>query len=116
MLQTSIEEKRHWWLEGGYHVYGVMVLWYSYGHSLEGTNTGNLVSRMDDGWGTTLGPHQDNIDEVGRRRHRTHLFEVVDRHDESCVSIYSGLEVILSNSGGFNCLPKKKESTRKKDG
>jgi hypothetical protein len=47
---------------------------------LEGANTSNLVARVDDGGSTTLGPHQDNINEIRCRWHRTHLLEVVDGH------------------------------------
>jgi hypothetical protein len=49
-------------------------------YSLEGANPRNLVARVDDGGSTTLGPHQDNINEIRCRWHRTHLFEVVDGH------------------------------------
>jgi hypothetical protein len=49
-------------------------------YSLEGANPRNLVARVDDGGSTTLGPLQDNINEIRCRWHRTHLFEVVDGH------------------------------------
>lgn len=54
-------------------------------YSLEGTNTSNLVSRVNDGGGTTLSPHKDNINHIRRRRHRTHFLKVVDRHGDNYV-------------------------------
>lgn len=47
---------------------------------LETTDSSDFVPRVDDGWGFPLGSHQNDIDEIWCRRHRTHLFEVVDRH------------------------------------
>ena len=47
---------------------------------LETTDSSDFVPRVDDGRGFPLGSHQNDIDEIWSRRHRTHLFEVVDRH------------------------------------
>ena len=47
---------------------------------VEGPDAGDLVARMDDRGGAALGPGQDNVDEVVRRRDRGHLLEVVGRH------------------------------------
>eukprot|EP00980_Cylindrotheca_fusiformis_P022294 scaffold9176_cov129-Cylindrotheca_fusiformis.AAC.18 len=50
-------------------------------HVLEGANSRDLVPRVDNCWRTPLGPHQYYVNEIRRRWDRTHLFEVVDRHD-----------------------------------
>mmetsp|Transcript_25357 Transcript_25357/g.59748 ORF Transcript_25357/g.59748 Transcript_25357/m.59748 type:complete len:390 (+) Transcript_25357:1345-2514(+) len=47
---------------------------------VEGTDSGNLVPGVDNSWGTTLRSHENNVDQVRRRRHRTHFLKVVDGH------------------------------------
>lgn len=54
---------------------------------LEGTNARDLVPRMDDCRRTTLGPHQHNVNEIGRRWHGAHLLKVVDRHGDFSIPI-----------------------------
>ncbi len=53
-------------------------------HLLETTDSCDFVTRVDNGWGFSLSSHEDNVDEIWRRRHRTHLLKVVDRHGQSC--------------------------------
>ena len=47
---------------------------------VERTNARDFVPRMYNCRRATLRPHEDNVDEFRRRRHRLHLLEVVDRH------------------------------------
>ncbi len=51
-------------------------------YSLECSDTGNLVARMNYSRGPSLSPHEDNVDKVRRRWHRVHLLEVIDGHFE----------------------------------
>ena len=56
---------------------------------VERTDACDLVSWMDDRRRSSLGPHEDNVDELRCRRHWFHLFEVVDWHDGCSFSLPS---------------------------
>ena len=47
---------------------------------VKGTDALNFVAGMDDRGGLALGPHQDDVDQIGSRGHGGHLLEVVDGH------------------------------------
>ena len=51
-------------------------------YSLECSDAGNLVARMNHRRCPSLSPHEDNVDKVRCRRHRVHLFKVVNGHFE----------------------------------
>jgi hypothetical protein len=50
---------------------------------------------MDDGRSTTLSSHKNDINEIWRRRHRTHFLEVVDGHVG--ITIRSLIKIIVKS-------------------
>ena len=60
---------------------------------------------MDDGWSTTLSSHKNNINEIWRRRHRTHFLEVVDGHVG--ITIRSLIKIIVKSIFLFFLLLQK---------
>jgi len=54
-------------------------------NSLKGSNTRNLVARMNHRRSFTLRSHQDNVNQIGRRGHGANSLKVVNGHDERFV-------------------------------
>lgn len=47
---------------------------------LEGSNACDLVSWMNNSWGSSLRPHQHNVDQLRCRRNWAHRLEIVNGH------------------------------------
>mmetsp|Transcript_27679 Transcript_27679/g.31048 ORF Transcript_27679/g.31048 Transcript_27679/m.31048 type:complete len:118 (+) Transcript_27679:1930-2283(+) len=77
---------------------------------VERTNPCYFVSRVDDSRSTTLCPHQNNINEIWRRRHRTHFLEVVYGHGGSQLLLSFKFLLALSiGSRIYSFYPSKNE-------
>ena len=66
---------------------------------LKGSNTVNLVAGVDHSGGSSLRPHEDNVNKGRRRWHGVHLLKVVNRHVVIYLSFKSN-QIKYSNSKG----------------